>query len=223
MLYHKPSPQEYLAHHGILGQRWGKRNGPPYPLGANDHSASERKAGWRKSLDKTSGESNNKEKTKETRSRKGLTSGQKKAIAVGAAAAVVALAAIGGCQLSKSGKLDPLIERGRKLTGTVLGKMGDNPVSRFSYAPKQKAGTTAPRSVNLQFFAKKASDFKTVRLRKQEYARVMSELATWATKEQRSKRTFTKCIGKFRYTVENMEDGSFRIIKREQIDKRLRK
>lgn len=23
---------DYLAHHGRLGQRWGKRNGPPYPL-----------------------------------------------------------------------------------------------------------------------------------------------------------------------------------------------
>lgn len=40
-----------LYHHGILGQRWGKKNGPPYPLSAKDHSASEKKAGWRKSLD----------------------------------------------------------------------------------------------------------------------------------------------------------------------------
>lgn len=42
----------YLSHHGIAGQKWGKRNGPPYPLGIADHSASERKAGWQKSLDK---------------------------------------------------------------------------------------------------------------------------------------------------------------------------
>ena len=41
-----------LKHHGILGQKWGKRNGPPYPLDASDHSASEKKAGWRKSLKK---------------------------------------------------------------------------------------------------------------------------------------------------------------------------
>ena len=34
---------EYLAHHGILGQKWGKKNGPPYPLDAEDHSAAEKK------------------------------------------------------------------------------------------------------------------------------------------------------------------------------------
>lgn len=40
----------HLSHHGILGMHWGKRNGPPYPLGPSDHSASEKKAGWRQSL-----------------------------------------------------------------------------------------------------------------------------------------------------------------------------
>ena len=49
--YSKPSLDEYLAHHGIRGQKWGVRNGPPYPLGEKDHSASEKKAGWQKSLD----------------------------------------------------------------------------------------------------------------------------------------------------------------------------
>lgn len=34
----------YIAHHGILGQKWGKRNGPPYPLDAEDHSAAEKLA-----------------------------------------------------------------------------------------------------------------------------------------------------------------------------------
>lgn len=37
--------EDYLEHHGIKGQKWGVRNGPPYPLKEGAHSASERKAG----------------------------------------------------------------------------------------------------------------------------------------------------------------------------------
>lgn len=40
-----------LVHHGILGQKHGIRNGPPYPLVAGAHSSAEKKAGWKKSLD----------------------------------------------------------------------------------------------------------------------------------------------------------------------------
>ena len=43
-------PSHELYHHCILGQRWGKKNGPPYPIAASSHSASEKKAGWKKSL-----------------------------------------------------------------------------------------------------------------------------------------------------------------------------
>lgn len=34
----------YLEHHQILGAKWGKRNGPPYPLGSGDHSSAEKSA-----------------------------------------------------------------------------------------------------------------------------------------------------------------------------------
>lgn len=34
----------YLEHHGIKGQKWGVRNGPPYPLKSSDHSAAEKRA-----------------------------------------------------------------------------------------------------------------------------------------------------------------------------------
>lgn len=40
-----------LYHHGVRGQEHGVRNGPPYPLARGAHSASERKAGWTKSLE----------------------------------------------------------------------------------------------------------------------------------------------------------------------------
>lgn len=47
------SESAYLMHHGIKGQKWGQKNGPPYPIGSSGHSAREEKAGWRSSLDKT--------------------------------------------------------------------------------------------------------------------------------------------------------------------------
>lgn len=38
----KPYFDEYLSHHGILGMKWGDRNGPPYPLGSGDHTSKEK-------------------------------------------------------------------------------------------------------------------------------------------------------------------------------------
>lgn len=36
--------KKYLIHYGIDGQKWGVRNGPPYPLSPSSHSAAEKRA-----------------------------------------------------------------------------------------------------------------------------------------------------------------------------------
>ncbi len=117
----------YLRHHGILGQKWGKRNGPPYPLGSSDHSASERKAGWRKSLDKSGDGRHNKSTSSRGSESSGkdgfhLTDKQKKAIKIGAAVAATALASYGAYQLAKSGKLNNLAAIGKTRVDAMLGK-----------------------------------------------------------------------------------------------------
>ena len=89
-----------LMHHGILGQKWGRRNGPPYPLDAKHHSASEKEAGWRKSLNKIK-----------------LTDNQKKAIKIGAAIAGTALMTYGIYKISQSTTIQNYVSAGKEWLG----------------------------------------------------------------------------------------------------------
>ncbi len=109
------SYSDELYHHGIKGMKWGVKNGPPYPLDDSDHSASEKKAGWRKSLDKSESDKQNKDE------KHGLTDKQKKAIKIGAAVAATALVAIGTYKLADSGEVHRLIEKGKAALGKTDG------------------------------------------------------------------------------------------------------
>lgn len=113
-----------LYHHGIKGQKWGDKNGPPYPLGASNHSSTEKKQGsrgWSKEakreLDNKNGNKTDNKTDNKTKKKSGLTDKQKKYIQIGAAVAVTTLAAYGGYKLYKSGKLDGLISKGKEALG----------------------------------------------------------------------------------------------------------
>ena len=54
MYYVVSQNDNYLVHHGIKGQHWGVQNGPPYPLGSSQKSASEKKSAG-KTISKGSG------------------------------------------------------------------------------------------------------------------------------------------------------------------------
>lgn len=151
------SCSEELYHHGILGQRWGRRNGPPYPLGAGDHSPSEKKAGWRKSLDNGNGKADNGSRNRKADQsnkvkiirqtgktyHRGLTPEQKKALAIGATAAGLALATYGAYKL---GYLDKLQDLGKSYAGDLLKKIGDVPVSEI---PKVNANPASASSIKI--------------------------------------------------------------------------
>lgn len=102
-----------LIHHGIKGQKWGVRNGPPYPLGADDKSAAEKKAASSHRLRKADTTQSDKFWTDERKTKA-------KQVAKGVAiTAAVVLAAYGGYKLSQMPTVQEKL--GRKAVGEILG------------------------------------------------------------------------------------------------------
>ena len=80
----------------------------------------------------------------------------------------------------------------------------------------EKSGKSGILKMNLQFFA--SENFKTIKLPKKEYAKVMSEFNTHMSDEQRKQKVVTKAIGDYFYTIENNGFDDYRIIDKYAID-----
>lgn len=137
--------QNELKHHGILGQRWGIKNGPPYPISPSEHSVSEKKAGWRMSLDKDKNVDENKEKTKNKENKAHLN--YKKAIKIGVTAVAASLALYGGYRLVKFGKIGQLISAGKSKAGFLVGD-ATGLKDELPKLPKQESVSEAIKNVN---------------------------------------------------------------------------
>lgn len=108
----EPQDRLILVHHGIKGQKWGVKNGPPYPLDASQKSYSEKRlarvhrAKARGASEETNNEIVSDKDKRSTNKRFQLTDKQKRALKIGAAAAGTALLAYGAYRLIQADKLD---------------------------------------------------------------------------------------------------------------------
>lgn len=121
--------ENHLEHNGILGMKWGVRNGPPYPLGSGQHSKSEIKAGYKKSLGGKKNENlYGRKTTVDNADHKGsksdkkfeLTDQQKKYLKTGAIVVGAAVATYGLYKLGSSDKLGDIGLKGSAAVDRIL-------------------------------------------------------------------------------------------------------
>lgn len=93
--------EDYLMHHGVKGMKWGVRH-DYVPVGR-----------------KRSGKASNSAR------KRGMSAKTKKRLKRGAIAAGIALGAVGGVYLAKSGKLDNVLKLGKNKTNDILGLEDD--------------------------------------------------------------------------------------------------
>ena len=124
---------DYLMHHGIKGQKWGKQNGPPYPLDYDDHSKAEKKLNSKTEID---GDPNTKRKAI------GKKVGKALLITAGiAAVGTITYAAV------RSGKLNSTIDLGKSfINSKIIGIDGSLP---SHIVDKTNLGQTL-QSINLK-------------------------------------------------------------------------
>lgn len=126
-----------LVHHGIEGQKWGVRNGPPYPLGADDKSAAEKKAASSYRSRKDAAEQSDQFWTD---GRKAKAKKVAKGVAITAA---VVLAVYGGYKLSQTSVSDS----GETLVDGLLSDYGSSSLARIGKLADQ-VDTSMVSSVN---------------------------------------------------------------------------
>ncbi len=97
-------------------------------------------------------------------------------------------------------------------------KLIDPQFAAFLDRKSDAADVKSAPSSGIEFAKRGTSSLETVFLSKDEYAHVMSELATNLTEEERTKAIITRPIGNYSYTVENKGFGNYRIIGKRPID-----
>ena len=141
-----------LYHHGIKGQRWGVRRGPPYPLG---------EAKTRKNTPKSSGKPAGRVDNRVEKSY-ALSKNFSKALKVGTVATLTGLAVYGAY---RSGYLSKASKIGRQAVKEAMGKVGSLPTGNFGdFTPPSGSSPsrTAPKSRHAPVIRDPKTGFKLI-------------------------------------------------------------